>query len=51
MDLNVRLVAELTVNVGAFVAPNRTAVTPVKALPVTVTTVPTGPLLGEKFST
>jgi hypothetical protein len=42
-------VAELTVKLVAFVAPNLTAVAPVKLAPVTVTDVPpaSGPPVGE----
>lgn len=42
-------VAELTVKLVAAVAPNVTAVTPVKPVPVIVTTVPpaVGPEVGE----
>ena len=41
-------VSEITVTLVAAVEPNVTAVVPVKALPVIVTVVPTGPLPGEK---
>ena len=42
-------VAELTVKAVAFVAPNFTAVAPVKLVPMTVTDVPpaSGPPVGE----
>ncbi|GAA2344866.1 hypothetical protein Scani_33490 [Streptomyces caniferus] len=42
-------VSEMTVNEGACVAPNRTAVAPVKPVPVTVTVVPPAvePEVGE----
>jgi hypothetical protein len=42
-------VSELTAKLDAPVAPNRTAVAPLKLLPVTVTLVPpaVGPLVGE----
>ena len=41
-------VAEMTLKEAAFVLPNRTAVAPVKLVPVTVTDVPpaVGPLVG-----
>jgi hypothetical protein len=42
----VMLVAETTVKVSAEVPLNFTAVTPVKPVPVKVTTVPTGPTAG-----
>ena len=41
-------VSEITVTLVAAVEPNVTAVVPVKALPVIVTVVPTGPLPGKK---
>ena len=44
-------VSEITVTLVAAVEPNVTAVAPVKALPVIVTVVPTGPLPGEKVVT
>jgi hypothetical protein len=48
-DVAVIEVAELTVKAVALVAPNFTAVAPVKAVPVIVTDVPpaTGPVVGE----
>ena len=48
-DVAVIEVAELTVKPVAFVAPNLTAVVPVKLVPVIVTTVPpaAGPDVGE----
>ena len=48
-DVAVIWVAELTVNPVAAVAPNVTAVAPVKLVPVIVTTVPpaAGPAVGE----
>jgi hypothetical protein len=39
-------VAEFTVKVCATVPPKKTAVAPVKSLPVIVTDVPAGPLVG-----
>jgi len=44
-------VAEFTAKLGALTPPNKTAVAPVKLLPVIVTTVPTEPLVGEKLAT
>jgi hypothetical protein len=48
-DVAVIEVAELTVKAVALVAPNFTAVAPVKVVPVMVTDVPpaTGPVVGE----
>ena len=48
-DVAVIDVDELTVKLVAAVAPNVTAVAPVKPVPVTVTTVPPvcGPVVGE----
>jgi hypothetical protein len=48
-DVAVIEVAEFTVKPAAAVAPNVTAVAPVKLVPVIVTTVPpaTGPAVGE----
>jgi hypothetical protein len=43
-------VAELTVN-EALVVPSLTAVAPLKPVPLIVTEVPTGPLVGEKLET
>ena len=40
---------DVTVKVVALVPLNRTAVTPVKVVPVIVTTVPTSPLVGVKL--
>ena len=48
--LVVILVSELTVKV-AVTAPNLTLVAPVKPVPVKVTVVPTGPLVGAKLAT
>ena len=47
--LAVRLVAETTVTLVATVPLKRTAVAPVKPVPVSVTTVPTGPRAGVKL--
>lgn len=44
-------VADFTLNVVAFTPPNVTAVAPVRPVPVIVTSVPTGPLSGEKAVT
>ncbi|GAA4362042.1 hypothetical protein GCM10023185_29610 [Hymenobacter saemangeumensis] len=46
--VTVSSVAELTVNTGAFTPLMATEVVPVRLVPVTVTTVPTGPLTGVK---
>ena len=48
--LAVIFVAELIVN-DAFVVPSLTAVAPLKFVPLMVTEVPTGPLVGEKLET
>ena len=48
--LVVIFVAELTVN-DALVVPSLTAVAPLKFVPLIVTVVPTGPLVGEKLET
>src|SRR5438309_561642 len=42
-------VVDVTVKVVALVPLNRTAVTPVKFVPLMVTFAPTGPLVGEKL--
>ena len=44
----VMLVAETTLNDVAAVPPKLTAVAPVKLVPVMITLVPIGPLVGEK---
>lgn len=45
--VTVSCVSDRTVNEVAAVAPKRTAVAPVKPVPVTVTTVPAAPEAGE----